>query len=1404
MDSKLDYGEIFCTAVDQIITKKLEGLEYDITKLCTIVDDTHKNQGKYVVSDGAIRFEAYSTDNSFRNGNNVLVLIPNGDYNMQKTIQGRVAAADTTPFKYTSPMDTMIKITNNIFDNSKAIKSSGSLLANENNTNTATEKLYSISESGQFAGFTRLGITADFRTWLNGLDVTTGTYGLKLLIWTDTVLTPGVTRESVYELTLSSADMIGNPYQFESYFTQEKVFDISHINNIKQIDVYFYQNGKFYDGNNNYIAWQVQDNLLGPQRMSDNLFVDDVKIYLGYEAGRFTDETLMLYTPDSLTYQYNRNTEENNNNKTITLRWIHKIDDSTFELLNGRNLNTDKYEVRWFKYHQGYDIVDKYAGNNWELLEPMPDDYFTLAFTPDIKKRTEQIKVVGLINEDGVIKDYYSDILIFENEEDVPDDTTQNALSALQIVCLDGTDGNYFLYDQNGAIKNPGEGQEYLRTVEARYLGAAISDKLGHIDYLKWYFPSDKEDKNSYTMILSNIDTNEYLVYKGVDCVVSTKKELDAAGQLDTKQTYSIKNYYNITDANNTIRCVLSINGVEYEATKDFNFGEAGTNGSNATFTLNFASNDTALLAKKDATITVKADLFDASGRRVGFTPEEANKIKWSWFKYTNGFPYIENINDNTVGAQITLVYKADFIPNNDNYYILKAVYNNGLSYNLEAYLPIPIKTESKYTQFEGARSVIYNNAGTPTYYPHEYKLHEYVDGQHYEITNLRWDISCDEQIQVMDKDENGNDVVNNKLTKMTESLLPQLKDSNVKLGYKTLSASTFFASGLNDKVCVSCFIDNKMLWSQPILILQSQYDFAMLNAWDGSLTLDEENGTILAAMIGAGRKNPEDNTFSGVLLGDVRKGTQNINDSNNLTGLYGYHHGVESFKLTEDGKATFGKLNRGQILIDGDKSTIESARYAKEGIGMMMDLDDGKIDVVGENKERILIQSESPYFSIDAYGDKYGIKSMMNISNDSYYLQSYNYSDTNVEGTKMNLQDGKLISKSRYGMFELSTHNDSDKINFLKIATAGLNEDVNDYIASTSSDYENIILEISRTNYYLKSINYSGLQFYTDTIKFESCNLYNNGNVAVSVINNSNIYLKKGKTIDNTKYPSTLESVDSTWNKIIFNSTSETVIDKNGNTVFKDISAATHRENYLATLVPYYQSESGDEIGSGMLLDLKNGIINGYDLRLRGINKNNPDKSIVIDSSDVSIPLRIGSNFTVSWDGVLTCKNINSLSNDGSSDMAISINENFYVTKGGSAGGGSGSFNSGNIGGFSSGGSGGSVNGHLSVDGDITCGSLVANNSVIASMGGSMMGNLYDYTVGDISDKIAQLENDIKTLFSDMQGHTHKVKISIGAHTHGYEDRYGLLGGSSVDDTTGGGGGVSSTVTSEPAGGLG
>ena len=45
-------------------------------------------------------------------------------------------------------------------------------------------------------------------------------------------------------------DMIGNPYNFDGYFRQEKLFDISELGAIQSIVVYFEQaSGSFYDVN---------------------------------------------------------------------------------------------------------------------------------------------------------------------------------------------------------------------------------------------------------------------------------------------------------------------------------------------------------------------------------------------------------------------------------------------------------------------------------------------------------------------------------------------------------------------------------------------------------------------------------------------------------------------------------------------------------------------------------------------------------------------------------------------------------------------------------------------------------------------------------------------------------------------------------------------------------------------------------------------------------------------------------------------------------------------------------------------------------------------------------------------------------------------------------------------------
>lgn len=119
------------------------------------------------------------------------------------------------------------------------------------------------------------------------------------------------------------------------------------------------------------------------------------------------------------------------------------------------------------------------------------------------------------------------------------------------------------------------------------------------------------------------------------------------------------------------------------------------------------------------------------------------------------------------------------------------------------------------------------------------------------------------------------------------------------------------------------------------------------INGWDGQgIDMNEEEGTIFAITIGAGYKNPNTNTFTGVLMGRDRSQRKedyialmqglNKNDPNwtwtqqdleahpYMAGLFGYQDGVSSFAILENGTAFFGRADRGgRIIIDGSNATI-------------------------------------------------------------------------------------------------------------------------------------------------------------------------------------------------------------------------------------------------------------------------------------------------------------------------------------------------------------------------------------------------------------------------------------------------------------------------------------------------
>ena len=201
---------------------------------------------------------------------------------------------------------------------------------------------------------------------------------------------------------------------------------------------------------------------------------------------------------------------------------------------------------------------------------------------------------------------------------------------------------------------------------------------------------------------------------------------------------------------------------------------------------------------------------------------------------------------------------------------------------------------------------------------------------------------------------------------------------------------------------------DGIVQWTQPIICLKNNYPSGTLNKWSGKeIEINKENGYILAPAIAAGKKNA-DNSFSGVMLGDWSSSGHGENPFlTNQTGVYGFHEGMLSYALLEDGTAFFGKSGKGRIILDGDKSTISNYGYRLGLAGMMIDLDDAFIDMRDNYQSRVYISkdgtSNNPFFEIN--GD---IQELIHISNEGYYLQTDDYNGYNA-GVMIDLANGHI-----------------------------------------------------------------------------------------------------------------------------------------------------------------------------------------------------------------------------------------------------------------------------------------------------------------------------------------------------------------------------------------------------------
>lgn len=375
-----DYTNSINETIAIHVKKAIEGLSFNKTELVEIVDITNRDQGKYIVWNGAIRYIAYSKDTDYKIGNKVYVNIPNNDYKGEKTIIGIYhdgSATQQNLYDYKLPFTTFSKTSENLLPG--VVESS--LLANCNKevpeTGSQSQGIVSITESNK--GSKYLGVAANFRAMLG--DNVEGDYGLKFnIIATDE---NGEQADRVYYLR-SSENMVGNIYNFSSYIQQQARFDIDGLR-VSRIDVEFFQAGNFKDETGSMIPWQYQEQLL-----LDNISVKDIEIYYGIDVPT-TEDILEIYTDNSQTYNSINSQEENL--KTLRLKWTYTdltVDEpeaqiitsntQALELFGDINLN-----VHWYKKMDNA----AYVTNKEEVARIIKKDEDNLALLKRWKEKSE-------------------------------------------------------------------------------------------------------------------------------------------------------------------------------------------------------------------------------------------------------------------------------------------------------------------------------------------------------------------------------------------------------------------------------------------------------------------------------------------------------------------------------------------------------------------------------------------------------------------------------------------------------------------------------------------------------------------------------------------------------------------------------------------------------------------------------------------------------------------------------------------------------------------------------------------------------------------------------------------------------------------------------------------------------
>ena len=375
-----------------IISKKqLESLSFDKTIDATVTDASKAKDGIYVVSTGNTSFIAYSTESGYQKDDVVMVTIPQGDFDKQKMIIGKQVDNSNTSLVYKSPFQQFIDVSGNLisktnevgfyansaedfnwemeinnFQESKAYQNTQYYRINGSDTVFSVEQKALIWDSNNDVNlnlnetqFTRLGIKADFSTWLNDYNTTYGNYGLAIVL---TFTNKDSKKSFLQNIIFDSEQFFGDVYNFETYYTQEAVYNISEYNNytITHIQLYAYQRNNFRDNNNEliYTSEEVDSDILFGS-IEPNIFIKNPYICLGIPKENFdSDVAEIIIQPNNTYYKYTseEDTKSDIMQNLINLysTYISDLKETQRQITSGE-ITEEEYENQLNLYQTNYN-----------------------------------------------------------------------------------------------------------------------------------------------------------------------------------------------------------------------------------------------------------------------------------------------------------------------------------------------------------------------------------------------------------------------------------------------------------------------------------------------------------------------------------------------------------------------------------------------------------------------------------------------------------------------------------------------------------------------------------------------------------------------------------------------------------------------------------------------------------------------------------------------------------------------------------------------------------------------------------------------------------------------------------------------------------------------------------------